>query len=114
MVAGTGIALILLSVVGYFLAINSEPFSYTKNQLEKHPSITQKVGKPEDFNLNFFGYAIKHSGPKEEAEFELIVKGEEGETKVNIRLETNLGIWEIVGLRIDGVIIEQIKIDNFP
>lgn len=104
-IVGTLAALVLFYVIGYILAVSSEPFAYAKNQLSMSDTVKQKIGEPQKFSLDFFGYAVRHDGPKGRAEFSLTAIGTKGKAKIHVKLETDLGAWRVIGIRINDELV---------
>lgn len=96
------IILIVSPFVGYFLAMTSEPFGYTSNQIKNSVQLQEKIGNIGKISLEPFGYSIKYRGSKGWAEFEISVNGSTGTGLLVVKLEKKLGNWEILGSKFNG------------
>ncbi len=52
----------------------------------------------------FFGYSVNYSGPKGNAEFEVVVSGDNKNGIVNVSLRRRTGVWTIIAanLRVEN------------
>lgn len=64
--------------------------------------IKDALGEVTEVNLAPFGYSVKYSGPQGWAEFETEIIGEKANGTVCVKLEKNLGAWQIVGASLNG------------
>lgn len=94
--------LIITPIAGYFLAQSSEPFQFSKQAIQNSASIKQVIGDVRSIKLAPFGYFVKYTGPKGWAEFEVEVVGTKNSGTLNLKLEKNVGTWQIVGARLKG------------
>lgn len=96
------LVLIVSPIVGYFLARASEPFEYSKKVIGTSTVVKDALGEVKEVKLAPFGYSVKYSGPQGWAEFETEIIGEKGHGTLQIKLEKNLGAWQVVGARLNG------------
>lgn len=103
------VILIVSPFIGYFLAKSSEPFRYTSSQIKNSIQLQEKLGNINKITLEPFGYSIKYRGPKGWAEFEVNLDGTTGTGRLVVKLEKNLGDWEVRGSKLNG---KNIKLKN--
>lgn len=88
-------------IIGYFMAKASEPFQYSTKVIKNSVPVKEELGDVKVIKLAPFGYSVRFSGPKGWAEFETEVIGTKGSGTLNIKLEKNLGTWEIVAAKLN-------------
>ncbi len=96
------VAVVISPFVGYYLAVSSEPYNFSKQVIQNSASIKQTVGEVQSIRLAPFGYSIKYTGPEGSAEFESRVIGSKGSANLNIKLKKNLGTWEVIAAQLNG------------
>jgi hypothetical protein len=100
------LALIVVSVIAtfaaYFMAKSSEPYRYLEEVAHGSPAVKEVVGDVKSIKLAPFGYSVRYSGPQGWAEFETEVIGTKGSGTLFVKLESNLGAWQVTGARLNG------------
>lgn len=96
------IVIIISPFAGYILAKESEPFQFSEHEIQKSTSLSKIIGEVKDISLKPFGYSVKYRGSQGWAEFEIELTGTSNTGNLFLKLEKNLGKWEIVGSRFNG------------
>lgn len=96
------LVLTILPIAGYFLARASEPFEYLTQVIKASSTVKNFLGDVKEVKLAPFGYSVKYSGPHGWAEFKTEVIGEKAHGTLYVKLEKNLGVWQIVGASLNG------------
>jgi hypothetical protein len=94
------IAFPLASVLGYYMASNSEPFYAAKSAIISSEEVRSKVGEIKKLDLDFLGYSVRYSGPKGDASFRVATIGTISSAKVFIDLERGHDQWVVKQLLI--------------
>ena len=97
---------LLISLVtpfaGHYMATRTEPFQYSMKAIKESVAIKETVGDVTSVQLSPFGYSVKYVGSQGWADFEIEVIGIKSRGTLFVKLETNLGAWQIVGARLNG------------
>lgn len=102
-IAVVGLLILIVSpIAGYFLARASEPFEYSKTIIRTSAVVKDALGEIKEVKLAPFGYSVKYSGPQGWAEFDTEVIREKGSSPLQIKIEKNIGVWQVVGARLNG------------
>ena len=64
--------------------------------------VKEVVGDVKSIKLSPFGYSVRYSGPQGWADFETEVTGAKSSGALFLKLEKDLGTWQIVGARLNG------------
>lgn len=98
------ICLLLLTTpfIGYFIAKTSDPFQHARDVVFHSTVVRENLGEVISIKLAPFGYGVKYSGTQGEANFEIEVTGAERNGTLFVNLERDLGVWDIVGARLNG------------
>jgi hypothetical protein len=105
-IIGVLLLLPLSFVVAYFLAQTSEPFKYTVQTVKKSPAVQEIVGDVKSVKLAPLGYNVRYIGANAWADFQTEVEGAKDSKTLFVKLERNLGKWEIVGARLGDAIVD--------
>ena len=105
--------LIVFFFVGlYVVGLRGEAYQSALEYIDNNELIVKNIGKIKNRRLSFFGYSVKHSGPRGHAEYKLLVKGENDKGNVYLELEKSVGIWKVVqgNLVLDnGEVVQLLK-----
>jgi len=100
-----GIFLLILLVApfaSHYMATNSEPFHYSTKAIEESVAVKESVGNVTSVQLAPFGYSVRYVGSQGWADFEIEVAGIKGSGILFVKLERDLGTWQIIGARLNG------------
>ena len=88
--------LIVCFLVGlYVVGVRGEAYQYALEFIDNNELIVKSIGKIKTRRLSFFGYSVKHKGPRGHAEYKILVKGEDAKGNVYLELEKSVGIWKV-------------------
>ena len=105
--------LIVCFFVGlYVVGLRGEAYQYALEFIDNNELIIKSIGQIKNRRLSFFGYSVKHSGPRGHAEYKIFVNGENDKGNVYLKLEKFVGIWKVVqgNLILDnGEVVQLLK-----
>ena len=100
------VALVVVTIVatfaGYVIAKSSEPYQVLERVVQDSSAVKAAIGDFKSITLAPFGYSVKYSGPQGWAEFEARLDGTKSAGTLFVKMETNLGVWQIKGSRLNG------------
>ena len=103
------LVLLVTPFVGYFMATSSEPFQYSMKAIQNAAVVKEVVGDVKSIKLSPFGYSVRYGGSQGWADFEAEVTGTKSSGALFVKLEKNLGTWQIVGAKLNG---KEIKLQQ--
>ena len=95
------LVLTITPLIGYIMASSSDPFQHSKNVIDNSSALKEIVGDIKSVKLSPFGYSVKYIGSHGWAEFEVNVVGTKNSGVLFIKLEKDLGIWNVLGANLN-------------
>jgi len=99
-IATTLILLTCFFVGLYILGVKSEPYRFALEYIDTNETISASIGTLKSNYLSFGGYSVRYEGSHGWAEFAIKTSGEKGKGVVFIKLEKELGKWEVSAARL--------------
>ena len=93
---------LLVCVAGYVLALQSDAFKRADEFATTSSFIQEHLGAVQTVRLQPFGYSIRVSGVRGQAEFSCSLAGSKGKGELDITLVKEVGIWRISEASLDG------------
>jgi hypothetical protein len=100
---------VIASFAAYFMAKSSEPYRYFEKKANDSLVIKEVIGDVKSIKLAPFGYSVRYNGPQGWAQFETEVVGSKTTGTLFVKLESNLGVWQVTGARLNG---KEIKLSD--
>jgi len=86
---------------GYAYFVGSDDWRLAQETIVNAKTVTSEVGNVEDISVSPLGFSYRFSGRGGEVRFQLLVRGDSGESKYKAVLEKSKGKWKLIRIEED-------------